>query len=213
MSEMNADTGELISALVDGELSAGELVMAVERASCAPEGLAAWQAYHLVGEALRGNRGMSAVADGTQFLERLRGRLAEEPSGRRVSALSEPVPVVVLARPESANDAVVRWKLIAGAASLAAVASLGWHLASQQLAPETLATAPLQAPSSVNVQVAAPGAALAAAIPVVAVQPPVMLRDARLDALLAAHKQYGGTSALQMPAGFLRNATFDDSSR
>jgi len=40
-------------------------------------------------------------------------------------------------------------------------------------------------------------------------EPRVMLRDARLDALLAAHKQFGGASALQVPAGFLRNATFE----
>jgi sigma-E factor negative regulatory protein RseA len=39
--------------------------------------------------------------------------------------------------------------------------------------------------------------------------PQTMLRDPRLDELLAAHKQYGGASALQMPAGFLRNATFE----
>jgi sigma-E factor negative regulatory protein RseA len=42
---------------------------------------------------------------------------------------------------------------------------------------------------------------------------PAMLRDSRLDELLAAHKQFGGTSALQMPAGFLRNATFDSAQR
>ncbi len=36
-----------------------------------------------------------------------------------------------------------------------------------------------------------------------------MIRDPRLDELLAAHRQLGNsTSALQMPAGFLRNATF-----
>jgi sigma-E factor negative regulatory protein RseA len=37
----------------------------------------------------------------------------------------------------------------------------------------------------------------------------VMLRDPQLDELLAAHRQLGGGSALQTPAGFLRNATFD----
>ena len=42
---------------------------------------------------------------------------------------------------------------------------------------------------------------------------PVMLRDPRLDELLAAHRQFGGTSALQMPTGFLRNATFEPSDR
>jgi len=41
----------------------------------------------------------------------------------------------------------------------------------------------------------------------------VMLRDPRLDALLAAHRQHGGVTALQMPAGFLRNATFDEGAR
>jgi sigma-E factor negative regulatory protein RseA len=41
----------------------------------------------------------------------------------------------------------------------------------------------------------------------------VMIRDPRLDELLAAHKQFGSTSALQMPAGFLRNATFETPDR
>jgi hypothetical protein len=37
----------------------------------------------------------------------------------------------------------------------------------------------------------------------------VMLRDPHLDALMAAHRQFGGPSALQNSSGFLRNATFD----
>ena len=36
----------------------------------------------------------------------------------------------------------------------------------------------------------------------------VMLRDARLDELLAAHPQYSSAPNLQMPASFLRNASF-----
>jgi sigma-E factor negative regulatory protein RseA len=37
-----------------------------------------------------------------------------------------------------------------------------------------------------------------------------MIRDPRLDEMLAAHRQLGGgASALQTPAGFLRNATFE----
>jgi sigma-E factor negative regulatory protein RseA len=35
----------------------------------------------------------------------------------------------------------------------------------------------------------------------------VMIRDARLDGYLAAHKQFGGSSALGLPSGFLRSAT------
>ena len=59
--------------------------------------------------------------------------------------------------------------------------------------------------------------AAAPAAPVVAVADAegqqVMIRDPRLDELLAAHKQFGSTSALQMPAGFLRNATFETPGR
>jgi sigma-E factor negative regulatory protein RseA len=40
-----------------------------------------------------------------------------------------------------------------------------------------------------------------------------MIRDPRLDELLAAHRQLGGASALQAPAGFLRNATFEAPAR
>ncbi|MOA64864.1 hypothetical protein D3C78_1910570 [compost metagenome] len=41
---------------------------------------------------------------------------------------------------------------------------------------------------------------------------PIMLRDPRLDELLAAHRQYSSVAALQMPANFLRNASFSDAS-
>ena len=37
----------------------------------------------------------------------------------------------------------------------------------------------------------------------------VMIRDPRLDEFLAAHRQLGGVSALQMPAGFVRAATVE----
>jgi sigma-E factor negative regulatory protein RseA len=40
-------------------------------------------------------------------------------------------------------------------------------------------------------------------------EPQVMIRNPRLDALMAAHKQFGGASALQTPAPFLREATFE----
>ena len=43
---------------------------------------------------------------------------------------------------------------------------------------------------------------------------PVMIRDPRLDEMLAAHRQLGGSaSALQTSAGFLRNATFEGPAR
>jgi len=40
-----------------------------------------------------------------------------------------------------------------------------------------------------------------------------LIRDARLDRYLAAHKQFAGTSALGVPSGFLRSATVDTAER
>jgi sigma-E factor negative regulatory protein RseA len=40
-----------------------------------------------------------------------------------------------------------------------------------------------------------------------------MIRDSQLDELLAAHQQSAGISALQMPAGFLRDATYERPAR
>jgi sigma-E factor negative regulatory protein RseA len=40
-----------------------------------------------------------------------------------------------------------------------------------------------------------------------------MIRDPELDALLVAHGAMGGNSALQLPSGFLRNATFERPAR
>ena len=82
------------------------------------------------------------------------------------------------------------------------------------------------APISVNTLAALPAAGQDAEIPlgadaqsssVVAVAGPngqtVMLRDARLDELLAAHPQYSSAPNLQMPASFLRNASFATATR
>ena len=37
--------------------------------------------------------------------------------------------------------------------------------------------------------------------------------DEVLEALLAEHRQHGGMSALQMPSGFIRNATYEAAGR
>jgi sigma-E factor negative regulatory protein RseA len=95
----------------------------------------------------------------------------------------------------AANDAW-GWKLFAGLASVAAVAAIAWNF--------------MAVPVASGVQAAASAAVAPVAV---ASQEPVMIRDPRLDELLAAHKQFGGNSALQAPAGFLRNATFEVPSR
>lgn len=198
----NLKQREYLSALVDGALHGDELSLAFDFAQ-QPEGREAWCLYHLVGDVLRSPE-LASGTDSRDFLARLRQNLAAEP----VPELSAPAELQQIALPQTeavqaANTSVFRWKMVAGFASLAVVATVGWNswgsLQGNAPAAAQLAAA---APASAEILSVADGAA-----------PAVMIRDPRLDELLAAHKQFGSTSALQMPAGFLRNATFEAPSR
>lgn len=183
--------GELVSALVDGELQAAELAQAMDALREDPQARACWRDYHLVGEVLRHGSVAALGAGDEAFVARLRTRLG---TARPLPAVPQTTRLPGATR-SSANDGVWRWKLVAGLCSLTAVAVLGWQLV--VLRPDS----------------PAPQLATVAPVPAVAVDPPVMIRDPRLDQLIAAHQQQGGTSALQMPAGFLRNATFERPAR
>ena len=190
---------ELISALADGQLSGEDFALALSVCTDDTEALGRWQAYHLIGDVLRAP-GLMAPPRGAGFVMRLNARLANEP------ALAPPSLVVVApdaplmpaddgpaARwPEAANDSSLRWKLVAGFASITAVAAIAWNAGSGLLSP-----APQLARQEAAQQV------------LVVSDQGTMVRDARMQELLAAHKQFGGTSALQAPSGFLRNATFE----
>jgi len=191
--KQQADPRELASALADGELQGEEFVLALRTLEADEEVRAQWHAYHLVGDVLRAGAGAAIGAHDAAFTARLRQHLGA-PDGRVQAVQADPARF-----DRSANDPVWRWKLVAGLSSLTVVALLAWQLvvdrgaadAAVQLAGQTPAAAVLKAEAGV----------------------PVMIRDPRLDQLLAAHQQLGGTSALQMPAGFLRNATFERPAR
>lgn len=199
-------TCELLSALVDGQLADDDLAVALEACQQGEAALASWNAYHLIGEVLRSPASQVQIAD-LAFVERLNLRLAQEAPritatapmvtvdiGAAAPALAKPAGNVVHHRGQASNDGNFRWKLVAGLASLAAVAAIGWNAAGL-LAPAAGPQLALVPSPAQQVVVASP-------------QGP-MVRDARLEELLAAHKQLGGASALQLPAGFLRNATFE----
>lgn len=197
------DRMELVSALVDGQLRGKEFAQAVELIAEAPDARAAWHDFHLVGSVLRSG---ARVADGgdAAFVARVRLRLQQEgnllPSE---TARAMPLPLEQARNAHSANEPVFRWKLVAGLASLAAVLAIGWNAVSV-LDAQTNAVQLAQ--TAQPAWVAQQGLGMGG-------EPQVMIRDPRLDELLAAHKQFGGTSALQMPSGFLRNATFEGAAR
>lgn len=188
-----------VSALVDGELSSAELdALLLDKTG--PVGWDAdWKAFHLIGEVLRGSEPVVPSRLPSDFAARVTQLLQEE-------AVLRPVPTeaVVHLRGAPANDAVFRWKLVAGLASLAAVAAVGWALVGTVTPPSSGPQLALASPPAA--QGVAPQASQAI---VVQTSQGQVLRDARLEELLAEHRQFGGMSALQMPAGFLRNATYD----
>lgn len=213
---------EAMSLLADGRLRGDALDRALELYVSSEQARLAWEECHLIGDALRSAE-LAAPTASAEFVSRWRARVeqsgpGEEHTARFVSTRHD------LAVP-AANDGVFRWKFVAGFASVMAVASVGWTLLSQpamqapagaqvagQAAGAPVAMAPQAAPAA---PVASPGNAPAVGGDLVVVAGPQgnLIRDPRLQELLAAHKQFGGTSALQAPSGFLRNATFEAPAR
>lgn len=197
---------EQLSALADGQLRDEAFAQAMAYAAT-DSGRAHWHAYHVIGDVLRSSE-LAAPHDAA-LLDRVRAQIAQEP--RPEGLVSGELTQVVAAASTDvrvANSGVFQWKLAAGFASLAAVAAIGWN-----------AYTGLQMPAGSAQLAAAPVTAVPAQPAAVAVTErssggqPIMIRDPRLDELLAAHKQFGSTTALQMPAGFLRNATFEAPAR
>ena len=187
----NMDKREMVSALADGQLAGDAFARGVEVAATDAAAREAWHDYHLIGDVLR-SEDLARSAPAGRFMARLQERLRDE----RIAAVpAAPLPVVQ--QREAANDGSFRWKLVAGAASVAAVSAIAWTLVSGP------ATAPV-GPQLAN--------APAAGTVLTGTERGVMIRDPRLDEFLQAHRQLGG-AALVAPAGYLRNATFDGQGR
>jgi sigma-E factor negative regulatory protein RseA len=188
-----------VSALADGCLSGGEFAQTLQDMAAQPQLVHSWHVYQVIGDVMRSDE-LAAHASDADFLQRFEARLAVEPA----VALQPPdwaVSQVASADTRSANASVLRWKWVSGLALSALVSVVSVSLWSQNQQQAQMAQAS-PVPSA---------AALAAASDQADAQ--IMIRDPQLDALMAAHQQLGGHSALQRPAGFLRNATFERPAR
>ncbi len=211
-------SAERVSALMDGQLPSDELGAVIgATGQDGEDARECWQLYHLIGDVLRAPDLVRYGRD-AGLAQRVAAAIANEPVAQ-VPPMPASLPKAQASyvdRP-AANDGVFRWKMVAGLASFAAVAAVGWTMVAgigpQSGAEPQLArnTTPAQMPSQV-LAVAAPVQAAASATDVDPVAP-VMLRDARLDELLAAHRQAAGGSGLGGASGFLRNATFEGHGR
>jgi sigma-E factor negative regulatory protein RseA len=207
---------QALSALIDGELDAVHFEGLLATAHAETEALASWHSYLVIGDVLRGASIVTSSQPPGDFLADIRERLQAETTIAAVSTsgglspvhVQQTVPVGVSA----ANDAIFRWKLVAGCASLAAVMAVSWSVLSGSPTGTAGASPQFAAAPAISVPPTSPVTSPGTAV-VVNTGQGTLIRDARLEELLAEHRQNAGMSALQMPTGFIRNATYDAAGR
>lgn len=201
MEKLNSISNERVCDLVDGRVPDKECVKAFETLLSDHQAAQTWHTYHVIGDVLRSAE-LAPTSSGHDFLERLERRLALEPM--RLVAIQKAQPIVVQLDLPSANASIFRWKMLAGVASFALVGVIGLGIWTQtgQAGDEQIAAQSVVAPGGQT-----------PALAVADTDVGTMLRDARLDELMAAHRQLGGHSALQVPASFLHTATYEGSAR
>ena len=196
---------ERLSALADGELDPSATAAACLHWRESAHMRATWHAYHVIGDVLRSEDLAVAPSGDAAFLAALRVRLQQE-------------PVVLAPVPAAARASRVRWSWRASsavAAGFAVVAGATFVLLPGRsddvpLASAVLSTSGPVAPAVMPVAArtaAEPVASTSGAEPQALIASGKLIRDARLDRYLAAHKQFAGSSALGVPSGYLRNAT------
>ena len=178
---------QALSSLMDGDLPAGELAGVIAR-FCADDALRSdWHAYHLIGDVLRSDDLATAPARDTRFLQALRSRLEQEGAVAQQDAapwlataprppMPMPVPVSASAF-ASVSAAPVRRRLSGWMAAPAAVAAGVVVVAAVLVANKALVSPPT-AEAVFAQQMASPASG-------------VLVRDARLDRYLAAHRNLG----------------------
>lgn len=211
MNEANATPGDNVSAFIDGHVRGEDCAQTLNALLADSEAVKTWHAYHVVGDVLRSAE-LAPADSGLAFLAKLEARLAQEPSRPQRAddasykiLLSGTDTKMPHSTPSVANAAVFRWKALAATActALVGVVGLGVWTQSPQSTDAQVAVAPTAPLPRLAVSQVAPIGGVGG----------TMLRDPQLDELMAAHRQLGGHSALQVPAGFLRNATYEGAGR
>lgn len=194
-----------LSALADGDVSAVQQACDAWRHDA--QARADWHTYHLIGDVLRSEDLAARPERDAQFLARLRQRLADEP------VVLAPAPAEAGAQRQRRAAWLVPLAAAAGVAAVAGVLVLaqtgpepaapgsGWALNSPAAAPQAVRAnePPLGSLASAGGPPAAAGAGT------VGNASARMVRDARLDHYLEAHRGALG-AAVAVPGGAMRNA-------
>lgn len=233
-SEQRMQALERLSAVADGEADASAVTWAAAAWRDDAVLRDRWRSYHLIGDVLRSDELAGDATRDEVLLKALRARLADEPvvmAPRSSTPLDPRMPDQASPGLVRAVEVRQRRRLWTASAAVAAgfVAVAGVLLVTQEVptgSEATLASVEPAArpggPSAPQILTSGPGPVLAltGSVPAVVEAPaePVfvndgrMLRDARIDRYLAAHRQFNGT-ALGVPSGFLRGETVSNSKR
>lgn len=210
MTDRSSESLERVSALVDGQLHGEEFVQALTDLESSAVARSNWDTFHVLGDVMRSGD-VNAQPYDADFVQRLRQRLSVD------AIKKETIPVVFVSRIaqkrikiHSANDSL--WLRVAGVASVALVGVLAWQ-GLQWTSEGNRAAWPQLAQHNGTPPVQPASSAVVAQESSLTTVSQVMIRDPQLDAILEAHRQFGGISALQMPAGFVRNVTFEEGTR
>jgi sigma-E factor negative regulatory protein RseA len=167
---------EQLSAFIDGELQSGELQTHLARIKSDTELRRAWNTYHLIGDALRGNVS-------PDFTSLVVARLHEEPA------------VLVPSRVSLAHWRL-GWYALSAAAGVAAVTLVVWT-AFPIWQAETQVTA-----RSADSARSSPGPVATVSVP--ATELKASISDAEVENYLYAHQPYSHASAIQGVAPYAR---------
>ena len=160
---------ERVSALMDGELNESQMSQHLAQLKENPDLIECWDTFHLIGDALRGERMLSAACR-----HRILEKLACEPT--------------VLAPRRTMSKKLVTYTLSA-AASLAAVAVVGWL---------AFFNNPLPPPTDIA---EAPPTVVAPGVP--SPQLASFPSDGTMNEYLIAHQEYSPSTAIQGLAPYI----------
>ncbi len=177
---------ESVSALMDGELDSDEAAREIARFKQDAVRHDAWSAYHVIGDALRGEPASAELTP--EFSRRLHERLALEPT----------VMAPRLRLPQTIKD-----HALAIAASVAAFGAVGWmaaNMLNQDAATLTLA----QAPAGKSAVVAPQQPAVPAFPPLAAAAPE------HVHEYMLAHQGISPSTAIQGVTPYIRTVSSAD---
>jgi sigma-E factor negative regulatory protein RseA len=180
---------ERISALMDGEIDHGEVAQVVRQVKDRSELKEAWSTYHLIGEAMRGER----LTD-SGVMQAVSASLAAEPT--------------VLAPNRKFGESIRRLALPSMAAA-AAVGTVTWvSLATYQPAatPNPVPLAEVIVPMTAMTE-PAPLGSLVQAASLSSAPPQIQLPSRRIDAYLEAHQEFSPSRTIQGLASYARTVS------